>query len=153
MDSKNINFGTSLRRWAEVFMRHTMQDFMRLKRKSGLSMSQVSTLHRLYHTGECGVSDIGERLGVTNAAASQLVDRLVGLGYLERTEDPQDRRGKVVTMTAKGRALIQENIENQRRWMEKLTRTLTLNEQKSIGAALNALTEAALVLENNGKEE
>ena len=148
MEHDGQTFPIVLHRWAEVFMRRSMQDFMHMKREAGLSMSQLSTLFRLYHAEECGVSDIGERLGITNAAASQLVDRLVGLGYLERSEDSLDRRVKRITLTEQGRGLIQGSIATRRRWMEELTNALTPAEQESISAALTTLTEAALTMEN-----
>ena len=62
--------------------------------ETGLSFSQINILMRLLHGGNTGVSEVGSQLGVTNAAASQAVDRLVQLGLIERTEDPDDRRAK-----------------------------------------------------------
>ena len=38
------------------------------------------------------VSRLAELLGVSKQAASRLADDMVGLGYLERTADPRDRR-------------------------------------------------------------
>ena len=54
---------------------------------------------------------IAEHLGVSNAAASQMVDRLVGMGLLERSEDPDDRRAKALALTEKGKALVLDSIE------------------------------------------
>ena len=110
-------------------------------------MPQLSTLMRLYHQGACGVSDIGSHLGVTNAAASQMIDRLVLQGLLERSEDPNDRRGKQIQVTPKGRKLIEDGIEARRLWMEELTTELTSDEQQLITHALILLTQAALRLE------
>src|SRR5574341_2416064 len=78
--------------WSEVFMRRSMRDFKRFMDDSGLSPSQINALMRLHYRGKCGVSDIGEHLGVTNAAASQMVDRMVQLGLFTRSEDSDDRR-------------------------------------------------------------
>jgi DNA-binding MarR family transcriptional regulator len=93
------------------------------------------------------VSDVGELLGVTNAAASQMVDRLVQYEMIERSEDPVDRRVKQLKLTEKGRGIVQESIEARRRWMEKLTNALTHDEQISIITALTILTNAAHDLE------
>ena len=152
MESRE-QFAAVLHGWAEVFMRRSMHDFMRLKKEAGLSMSQLSTLFRLYHAEECGVSDIGKKLGITNAAASQMVDKLVDEGLLERADDPDDRRAKIITLTAEGRALIQGSIVSRRRWMEALTNALTIEEQESIGVALTTLTEAALAMESTKTEK
>lgn len=110
-------------------------------------MGQLSALFQLYHGRSCGVSDLGEHLGVTNAAASQMVDRLVQAGYLAREEDPVDRRNKRLTLTEKGRALIQESIAARGRWMEELTNEFAPQDQEDIIRALTYLTEAANRLE------
>lgn len=146
MTTTNLTLETVLQRWIDVFMRHTMHDLVQLKREVGLSMSQLSTLFMLFHAEECGVSDIGESLGVTNAAASQMVDRLVGLDYLTRSEDPQDRRVKVISLTEKGHALIQESYLRREKWLAQITTSLSTPEQESISEALTLLTEAAIRL-------
>ena len=40
-------------------------------------------------------SELADGLHITRAAASYLVDRLVGLGYVSRQSDPDDRRRAV----------------------------------------------------------
>ncbi|HLE14226.1 MAG TPA: MarR family transcriptional regulator [Anaerolineales bacterium] len=140
-------FPQVLREWAGIFMQRSMRDFVQFSRDSGLSMSQMSTLFRLYHSKVCGVSEVGDHLGVTNAAASQMVDRLVQLGIVERSEDPQDRRVRQLTLTAKGKAIVEESIEARHHWMAQLTEALTPDEQRAIVAALTILTQAALKLE------
>src|SRR3972149_5862951 len=87
-------FTQVLHDWAEIFMRRSMRDFIQSSKDSGLSVSQLSTLFRLHPKGFCGVSEIGDHLGITNAAASQMVERLVQLGLLERAVGTHDRRVK-----------------------------------------------------------
>ena len=69
-----------------------MQEFHRSQRDYCLSAGQLRTLTHLHFQGVHQVSDIGDDLGVTTAAASQLVDRLVNMHLLKRTEDPDDQR-------------------------------------------------------------
>jgi DNA-binding MarR family transcriptional regulator len=132
-----------IREWSEVFMHRSGRDFKRFMDETGLSFSQISILMRLMHEGSSGVSEIGDQLGVTNAAASQSVDRLVQLGLIERTEDPEDRRAKRLNLTHKGRALINKGIEARGKWIEGLTDALTPEQQNMIISALTLLTEAA----------
>ena len=136
-------FASVLRDWSETFMRRSMRDFVQFSKDSGLSMTQTSTLFHLHHGSKCGVSDIGGLLGVTNAGASQMVDRLVQNGLVERSEDPFDRRVKQLKLTERGRLIVQESIEVRRRWLEELTDALTKDEQASIITALTMLTKAA----------
>ena len=145
-------FTQVMRDWSEVFMRRSMHDFIQFSKDSGLSMGQTSALFHLHHGSSCGVSDIGELLGVTNAGASQMVDRLVRMDLIERSEDPDDRRAKQLQLTAKGRLIVKESIEARRRWMEQLTNALTQEEQTLIINALTMLVTAAQGLEPSVKK-
>ena len=140
-------FTEVIREWSEVFMQRSMRDFRKFMDETGLSFSQINILMRLLHGGSIGVSEIGEQLGVTNAAASQAVDRLVSLDLIERTEDPADRRAKRLALTRKGRALIEKGIEARSQWVEGLTDALTPEQQSMIIAALTLLTAAARATE------
>ncbi len=142
----------SLGKWIGVFMRQSMGELALYARESGLSMSQVSALFRLYHTGACPISEIGAHLGVTNAAASQMVERLVRQGLLERVEDLQDRRVKRLSLTPAGRQLVENGMQVRRRWMEQLSASLTPEQREAVGSSLTLLTDAALRLEDLDKE-
>jgi DNA-binding MarR family transcriptional regulator len=133
--------------WSSVFMQRSFRDFKRFLDESGLSVSQIITLMHLHYGGVCAISDISTHLGVTNAASSQLVDRLVQAGYLARREDPVDRRARQITLTDRGQALIEQAIDARRSWMETLTTTLSPERQEAIVQALILLTEAARQLE------
>ncbi len=129
--------------WSEVFMRRSGRDFKRFMDETGLSFSQLMVLMRLFHGGACGVSELGVQLGVTNAAASQSIDRLVNLGLIERTEDPRDRRAKQLSLTRKGQTLIEKSLQARSQWIEDLTEALTPEQQKITISALTLLTQAA----------
>ncbi|MFI6089287.1 MarR family winged helix-turn-helix transcriptional regulator [Streptomyces sp. NPDC051218] len=47
-------------------------------------------------------SEVGRRLGVSKQAAGKTIDRLIALGYAERTDDPADARRKLVRLTPHG---------------------------------------------------
>jgi MarR family transcriptional regulator, organic hydroperoxide resistance regulator len=132
-----------IREWAEVFMHRSGRDFKRFMDTTGLSFSQINILMRLVHGGSAGVSEIGEKMGVTNAAASQSIDKLVQMGLIERTEDPTDRRAKRLELAPKGHALIEKGIEARTKWVEGITDALLPEQQDSIISALTLLTAAA----------
>ncbi len=82
-------------------------------------------------------------MGVSNAAASQTVDRLVQMDLIERTEDPDDRRSKRLTLTQKGKTLVESGINDRSQWIKDLAVTLPKEQQQIIIAALTILTETA----------
>src|SRR5215813_6241706 len=50
----------------------------------------------------CALPILGRRLGISKQAAGKTVDRLVNLGYAERSADSADGRRKLVRLTPRG---------------------------------------------------
>ena len=136
-----------LRAWMDVFMHRSMRGWNQFAKSTGLSMPQFSILMQLHYKGACGMSAISERFDVSAAAASQLVDKLVQAGYIERTEDPSDRRAKLLKLSTNGAKLVEDGIQERYRWMDELTSRLSAAEQTRISEALTLLTEAARQME------
>lgn len=145
--SRSAAISAPLRAWMDVFMHRSMRGWGQFAKSSGLSMPQISILMQLHYKGSCGLSQISERFDISAAAASQLADKLVQAGYLERAEDPSDRRAKLLRLSDKGSKLVKQGIEERYRWMENLATTLSAEDQKKIASALEILTEAAHHLE------
>jgi len=141
--TESIQITEILRQWIDVFATRSFHDWSRYVRTTGLSMPQFGILMHLYHRGRCGMSDIGNRMEVSNAAASQLVERLVQSGLLERSEDPNDRRAKQIALTDKGWQFIENSIAERSRWVESLVERLTDDEKTLVLKALPVLLEAA----------
>ena len=138
-----------IQEWAQAFMHRSGCDFKRFMQETGLSFSQINVLMRLFHGANCGISGIGEDMGVTDAAASQAVDRLVQLGLIQRSEDPADRRSKRLALTPQGRTLVENGIQARSQWITDLAQTLTAEQQQIIISALTILTEMTLKNEND----
>ena len=134
---------TTLEHWIDIFMHHSMQNFIQYARESGLSMSQLGALFHLNATGTSGVTDLGDHLGVTSAAASQMLDRLVQQGLIQRSEDPNDRRVKQIVLTSKGSGVLEEIIRTRQVWLNDLAQTLSNPEKETITTALNVLIDKA----------
>jgi DNA-binding MarR family transcriptional regulator len=84
-------------------MRHAIQFF----HERDLSVAQVATLLALRDREERTISDTANEIGLSLAATSQLVERLVREGLVSRSEDPEDRRRKQLSLSAEGRALLE----------------------------------------------
>ena len=56
------------------------------------------------NSGSIPLAQLIEELRLSKQAAGQLVDTLVMRGYLQRAEDPDDRRKLNVTLTERGKA-------------------------------------------------
>lgn len=137
----------ALQEWIAVFMRHSTRNLLLHAKESGLSMSQIGALLHIHHEGASGVSEIGGDLGITAAAASQMLDRLVQQELVVRSEDPHDRRVRQIALTAKGQRVLQEGIRARQRWLDDLARILTPEEKEQVVTALRILIERASQLQ------
>ena len=144
-------FVAGLREWIEVFMRRSMCHLLLYARESGLSPSQVGALLQIHRSGVCGVSSIGGHIGVTSAAASHMLERLVRQGLVVRSENPLDRRAKQIVLTEKGRQVMHESVRARQEWLEALARLMTPQEQNQVLDALTILTEKSNQLENESQ--
>lgn len=142
-------FPAVLQEWVAVFMRHSMRNFHHYIRESGFSMSQINALFHIHRKGECGVGEVGENLGVSDAAASQMLDRLVQQGLILRTEDPLDRRAKQLVLTEKGVHVVQEGVHARQGWLKDLGDGLSDSEKEQVAAALQILIDKTKLLENS----
>lgn len=143
----NDPFVNTLGKWIEVFMRRSMHNFITYSKEKGLSMSQIGALLRIFRGGRSSVSDIGDNLGVTSAAASQMLERLVQQGLILREEDPNDRRVRCIILTDKGRQILNETLAARQGWLENLAQTLSDSERQQVTEALNILIVKANQLE------
>lgn len=50
----------------------------------------------------CRITELAERANTTRQAMTYLVDYLVERGYLERVDDPTDKRAQIIRLTQKG---------------------------------------------------
>lgn len=131
----------TLQEWVALFMRRSMEHVLLFVKENSLSMSQMGALMNIHRQGVCTVSDIGDELGVTSAAASQMLERLVQQELVERTEDPNDRRVKQIALTDKATRIIHENFRLQHAWLGELAGSFTPDEQAQVQAALRLLLE------------
>jgi DNA-binding MarR family transcriptional regulator len=134
-------FVARLKEWMEVSMRHSMRNLLRYARDSGLSMSNLGAIFHVHRIGSCGVTELGDHLGVTSAAASQMLERLVQQELILRTEDPDDRRVKQIALTDKGHRILEDGIRARQGWLNDLAETLSDNEKETIMVGLNILID------------
>lgn len=137
--------------WTRLVMRHSMHGLVHYAKENGLSMSQTVALFKIKRNGRCGVADVGEDLQVSSAAASQMLDRLVQQGFIQRSENPEDRRGKCLTLTEKGQAFLQKGIHVRQRWIRDLVDSLSLEEKQAANETIAMLVGKARALEGCAK--
>jgi DNA-binding MarR family transcriptional regulator len=135
------SFLNALREWMEISMHRSFHAFIRNIRESALSFSQINTLFRLHHHGPSPVNDLADHLGISMAAVSQLLEPLKKAGLIQRSEDPSDRRVKLIALTENGEALVKKNMRNRHAWLGELADTLTPEEKEQLLPSVLLLTK------------
>lgn len=108
-----------------------------------LSVAQMATLMLLEAEGGATVGSLAADLGRSLSAASRLIDQMVRRELIARHEDSLDRRIKRVTLTTRGRELI-ELVQRQRSEAQRLVmEALTEDERAEVMRGMALLAEAA----------
>jgi len=79
-----------------------------IEQECGISHLMFEVLLILGRAGEPGLSmgAISREQVLTTGGVTRLVDRMVAAGLVERVEDPDDRRGRLVRVTASGEETV-----------------------------------------------
>ena len=136
----------------ENFLARIIQEFMQFMHQTGLSALQIHALMHIYHAGECPLSEIGGLTDSSKPAASQLVERLVQQGLVERTEDPLDRRNKKLRLTEKSLELIQQGVTSNHFLVDVMT-SLPAKQRESVHTAFGYLAQAGQQIQSSPKQK
>lgn len=89
------------------------------------------------------VGAVSAALGRSMSATSRLLDQLVKRELIGRTEDPDDRRTKLVTIRPAGRRLLMAMMRKRAQAELRLLEHLTDDERAAALRGLDLLREAA----------
>jgi DNA-binding MarR family transcriptional regulator len=82
--------------------------------RHGLSLREYIVLSALAKTPGLTQIELGKTLGLDKTTLAAEIDRLVQRGYVERRDDPRDRRARIPEITAAGeqvRATVAEEAD------------------------------------------
>jgi len=136
----------------EYILARIIQEFMQFMHQTGLSTPQINALLHIYHAGECQLSEIGGLTDSSKPAASQLVERLVQQGLVERSEDSSDRRNKKLRLTEKSLGLIQNGVTSNHFLMDLMT-SLSDEQRETVHAAFGLLAQAGQQIQASHKQK
>ena len=98
--------GPVLERFMRAMFTQIITALARSLRTQNLSVAEIAALHLIDRDKTLRVSDLAVLLDADLPAASRIATRLVAQGLVDRREDPDDRRTRLLTLTQQGLALI-----------------------------------------------
>lgn len=145
--TKAATLSKELRRFMEEAMRQSMKGMLAFTRDRNISFSQISILMHLYYKGKSSVSDIAEKLGTTNAAASQLIKKLEQEHLVKRYEGSPDRRVRQIELEKSGRKFVEAMIETRFHWLDDISLQIEDERVDQILGSIRGLAEVMRLVE------
>jgi MarR family 2-MHQ and catechol resistance regulon transcriptional repressor len=135
METSGVHLWLILMKAHEAMRQHADRHI----RSLGIGFSDFLVLEALLHKGPTPVNEIGRKVHLTSGSITTAVDRLERKGMVERRNDPEDRRARVVHLTASGRKLISCAFADHERALERASGGLTAAERGQAAALLKKL--------------
>ena len=114
--------------------------------ETGLGLSDFGVLEVLLHKGPLPVNMIGPIVDLTPGSISTAVDRLFAKGLVSRVESTQDRRVRIVALSARGKDLIASAFRRHSGQMRRVFSELSPDELRGLEVALKKVGKRAAAL-------
>lgn len=108
-----------------------------------VTLPQFRVLVVLATHGPLRIGALAERMNAKPSTFSRTTDRMVAHGWVERAGSTDSRREVVVTITEKGRLLVDQVTQRRRREIANVLERLTPQEQDAVQNALTLFADAA----------
>jgi DNA-binding MarR family transcriptional regulator len=127
-----------VKRLARLFERETSSNFAR----HGLEPWEFDVLASLRRAGpphRLSAGQLSKVLMVTSGSVTHRIDRLEAAGLVRRHDDPDDRRGVLIELTAKGLRRVDEVVVHHLETEEQLLAPLSASQRKTLADLLRKL--------------
>ena len=106
-----------------------------------LPLNQFGVLCVLMDTQGLTITDINRQLNISKQQMTNIIDKLVSAGYVSKEPDPVDRRRLVITISRKGKKLLEDHMEQFRQRFESHAQNLTRDERQELATILRRYYE------------
>jgi DNA-binding MarR family transcriptional regulator len=105
----------------------------------GLSLGRAKVLIRLDSHGPMNQATLAGLLGFAPRSVTETVDGLERDGLVTRTEDPHDRRARIVALTDSGRDALEAAMTVRNKTMDDIFGVLSPAERAQLVSLLNTV--------------
>jgi DNA-binding MarR family transcriptional regulator len=145
MDQDRQHYAADVHEFGEL-LSEMIRSFAAFERieifRSGVTMSQCSTILAIGKKGPMTMNALSEWMSLATSTTTRIVDHLVRDGYIERSQDPRDRRVVRVSLTEEGQKLFQAIKEIYHEYHRKIVKCIRAEELREVVASLTLLIEA-----------
>ena len=122
----------------DMVQRHIERASVDTRDQLGISQGELKILLRLTR-GARSQGDIARNLLVSTGTMTNQLDKLQAAGFVVRSPDPTDRRGKLVEMTPMGRETLDNYVNVQAKRERQLVGGLSSQEKNELNILLRKL--------------
>lgn len=108
-----------------------------------VSVPQFRVLVLLSNAPEMRHGDLAEALGLHSSTFTRMTDRLIAGGWVERRENPDNRRETLVNLTLAGREIVTRVTEARRAEIRAVLERLSVADRARVADALELFHRAA----------
>jgi DNA-binding MarR family transcriptional regulator len=109
----------------------------------GLTTTQFEVLLNVWQSPGLIQQNLAFELVMTKGNICHTVDALVGGGYLERSQDPNDKRANRLNLTPRGLELLAEVLPRQKEALRQVLSSLSEKETDDLLALMHKLLGVA----------
>lgn len=110
---------------------------------------QALLLYALHRYPGMDQRTLGARVSLDRSTTADVVDRMLGRGYVQKSRDPADRRRNVLRLTAAGEALVNEIYPRTVKMNDRLLGLLEPDEAPQLVRLLTSFIAAAADVEQD----
>lgn len=104
-------------------------------------LGAIQYIHRMESLGhDARAMDVTRSLGLSDGATSIIVSHLVARGFLTRTANPRDGRGKLLHLTDEATKMVSHHMDDAESDLSRLVSMLSFRDAKRVVEFLTAVT-------------
>lgn len=96
---------------------------------SGLTSAQFGVLEALYNKGDLRIYEIIEKILTTSGNITVVIKNLEKDGLVKKNLDPEDKRSTIISITDKGKKIIEDILPNHINNISEIFNVLTDEEK------------------------
>ena len=117
--------------------------------RHGLTLAEFGVLEALYHLGPLPLGELQRKVLVSSGGITWLADGLERRGLLRRAPSERDRRVRIASLSAEGRALLDGIFPEHATCLVEATAGLTDGERETAAKLLRRLGRHAAELDGS----
>jgi len=106
-------------------------------KNAGITVKQAGYLEAINALGNPNQVELAGKLGLSKPSVTAIVDKLVALGFVKKTQSDEDRRSFHLHLTEKGEKITRMHDEIHRRIADLLVKNLSKDDEKLLVELLN----------------